>query len=938
VVFGVAGATRSNIDTSTLTNNANGFRIVGQSATDHLGATVGGAGDINDDGYDDIYVVAPNDDNYGTDAGIVYVIFGKAGSTDVNISSFSSSNGFRITTAETSAAIGDSMLGYVGNGQAIGAGGDFNGDGMQDLVIGLRLSDEDGTNSGKAYVIFGRTGATRSDVDLDLIDPTGTDGVLIRGASMNWQLGQAARFVGDYDADGYDDVVVSAMYSNALSVDAGQSFLVFGSPGPVFNAVNVAGLNGSSGFKISASENGGLIGHAVAGGDFNGDGISDLFVSQNGYSITAGAAYVIYGDAGGVYSNIAVDTMLSSTGYGIFGAAVTENIGHSLSSAGDFNADGIDDLLIASYLRDDAGADSGAAWLITGVTGNARADLNINSITAADGFRISGGGVGDHFGQSTSFGDVNGDGKSDLIVGATAGDNASIDGGETVVLWGREFGTALTNGLTGTASADKLVGTSGNDTIVSGGGADAISAGAGNDTIQLVDTAFINIEGGEGTDILQFTTGPNTLDLNAFGPETINGIEVIDLGSTGTSLTVSKASVQDMSRESRALFVRGSLGSVTSSSGDAWCYTGTRAVGGITYHTYLDNGAILYIQNGLTHSNVGNFNSTQTYTFNTTVFGANVSSSVTNFPVLIRISNTIRNTLQAGRADIRFTDRDQVSWLPYEIEIGASGELYAWVLVPQVDGNSSSDSIVLHYNDKVDGSVPDRQDPPRVWVDYAGVWHFDEASGNALDSTAYQNNGTQTGTVSRVSYGVGRGAEFNSTTENFTVPYDISMNVSGRAWSVLAWQNYSSCNAWASSGVNLVNRGTSGNFWQLESAYTVTFVTLYQAPKAYIGSDTLGGGGVITWVGGGCESHLALTYDPSVTTKSRMYTNATDTGTSNTAQTVEALQTMVMGNTGTSNDTQLDEVRLGRMAFSADYIKLSYENQGSTSLVSPGNF
>lgn len=935
IVYGQAGATRSNINTSAINNGTNGFRITGQSASDYLGASVGGAGDINDDGYDDIYVIAPRDDDYNTDAGILFVIYGKASNTNVAISSFSSSIGFRVTTAEISAAMGDAFTGYATNGQAIDAGGDFNGDGVQDLVVGLRFSDKNGADSGKAYVIFGRAGATRTDVNLDLIDPTGTDGVMINGASAGAQLGQAVQFVGDYDADGYDDIVASAIFSDAVANDGGQAFLIFGSPGPLFSAVDVSTLSGASGFKISTSELSGVLGHGIGAGDFNGDGISDLLISENGYNATVGAAHVIYGDAGGVYSNIAVDTMLSSTGYGIFGQSVGEYLGHSLSSAGDFNADGIDDLLVASYLRDDGGADSGAAWLITGALGTARADLNIGSITAADGFKMAGGGVGDHFGQSTAFVDANGDGFSDLILGATWGDNASIDGGETLVLWGREFATAITSGLTGTGGADNLVGTSGDDTIVSGGGADAISAGAGNDTIQLSDTGFFNIEGGEGTDILQITTGPNTLDLTAYGPETINGIEVIDLGSTGTSLIVSKESVQDMSRESRALFVRGSLGTVTSTTGDAWCYTGTKVVGGITYHVYLDNGAILYVQSGLTHSGVGNFNSTQQYTFNTTFGGANVSSAVTDFPVLIRVSNTIRNTLQASRADLRFTDKDQVTWLPYEIEIGASGELYAWVLVPQVDGNSSSDYIVMHYNDKVDGTVADRQDPTRLWVDYAGVWHFDEASGNALDSTAYQNNGTQTGTVSRVSYGIGRGAEFNSSTERFTVPYDISMNVSGRAWSVLAWQNYSSCNSWASSGVNLVNRGTSGNFWQLESAYTVSFITLYQAPKAYIGSDTLGGGGVITWAGGACESHLALTYDPSVTTKSRMYTNATDTGTSNTAQTVEALQAMVMGNTGTSNNTQLDEVRLGRKAFSASYIKLSYENQGSTSLVSP---
>lgn len=943
IVYGQPGATRSNINTSAISNGTNGFRIIGQSMLDYLGASVGGAGDINDDGYDDIYVVAPRNDDVNTDAGIVYVIFGKPTNTNVSISSFNSSHGFRITTSELGAAIGDSFTGYTSNGQALDAGGDFNGDGIQDLVLGIRFSNRNGGNSGKAYVIFGRAGATRSDVNLDLIDPTGPDGVLIQGAGIGWQLGQAARFVGDYDADGYDDVVVSAIYSNAVTSDGGQSFLIFGSPGPIFNMVDVTSLNGSSGFKISSTTSWGVLGHSVAGGDFNGDGISDLFISQNGYNTTVGAAHVIYGDAGGVYSNIDVDTMLSSKGYSIFGANIGEYLGHSLSSAGDFNADGYDDLLIASYLRDDNGADSGAAWLITGQPGTARGNLTIGSLNLQDGFKMIGGGIGDHFGQSTAFGDVNGDGFSDLIIGATWGDNASLDGGETVVLWGREFQSVIVAGTTGTAGADNLVGTSGNDTLVGGGGADAIFAGAGNDRIVVADTDFIRIDGGMGTDTLAFSAGLNTLDLSTIGPEVVRGIGVIDLGNLGNTLRVSKAGVQALSRESRAVFVRGgNADRVESVLGDAWCYTGTRMVAGVTYHVYLDNGAILYIESGIDHADVGSFNATQTYTFNTTITGANVSSAVTHFPVLIRVSNTIRNTLHPSRADIRFTDRDQLTWLPYEIEVGASGELFVWVLVPQVDGNSNSDYIVMHYNDRVDGAVPDRQNPAKVWADYAGVWHFSETSGNALDSTAYQNHGVQTGTVSRESSFVGRGVRFDTSTERFTVPYDLSFNASNKDFTVELWlDGTTNCTAHPISirdYMTGVSRGEgSSRYWRIQTggALPWTLGSIVSAPRVEI-SDTSGTDSLaaLSWLSTDCSNHMVLVHNRS--TGTQVYLNGALYATDGDVRNMENLQSIVIGNSGsTLSDMRIDEVRVMMSASSAARARLNYINQSGTSLVSP---
>ncbi|WP_290579332.1 Ig-like domain-containing protein [Ketobacter sp.] len=941
VVYGQAGATRSNLNSASITNGINGFRIVGIGAVDKMGGAVGGAGDINDDGYDDLYVIAPLDDDYAADGGILYVVYGGASNGDVNVSSFSSAVGFRVTTAEANARIGDSFTDFNGNGQALDAGGDFNGDGIDDLVVGMRYSDEDGADSGKAYVIFGQAGATRADVDLDMINPTGPDGMKIMGAGAGWQLGQAARFVGDYDADGYDDVVVSAIFSDALGSQAGQSFLIFGSPGPVFNAIDVSTLSGGSGFKIQSSVAGGILGHSVAGGDFNGDGISDLVVSSNGKDGSGrsanGVAYVLYGNDSGSYSNIDVDSILSSEGFALFGEADADQMGHSLASAGDFNADGVDDLLLGAYLNASGGASAGAGYMVMGKDGSNRSDVDLAGMTNVDGFKVIGDNTDDRLGQSTGQADVNGDGYTDLIIGAPLGDNASLNAGETVVIWGRDFSQSVQAGLVGDANANNLVGTSGNDTLVSGGGADAISAGAGDDIIQLVDTDFYNIEGGLGSDTIQFTTGLNNLDLTSFGPEVINGIEVIDLGDNGNTLTLSQKSLLALSRESRVLYVKGgSSDAVSSSAGDGWCYTGTRSVSGTTYHVYLDEGAVLYVQTGIDVSAVPSFNNTQQYSFNTTSGGANVSGSVRDFPVLIRISNGIAATLQGSRADLRFTDRDQLSWLPYELEIGPSGQLNAWVLVPQVDGNSNADYIVMHYNDVQNGAVPDRQNPTKVWKDYGAVWHFDEGtSGTAYDSTAYQNNALQTnGNVGDNSDRlIGYGRNFSGN-EVLQAPYDLSFNANNRAYTIESWVREPGLFFFGSKARReILSRGTGGSYWNMTS--TAVIFSLEYSPRFEIGNGSgssnvsFDGGGV--WFTSEQWVHQVMVVDPSAGV--RIYTNGSLQGSTG-YRNMENGQAFKMGSSDA--DFQLDEVRYGRFAADANRIRLSYQNQRSSGhLVSP---
>src|SRR5690606_32046643 len=213
-----------------------------------------------------------------------------------------------------------------------------------------------------------------------------------------------------------------------------------------------------------------VLGHSVAAGDSNGDGLVDLLLSSNGSDTGGlsenGLANLVYGNnISAPYADVDVDALGTGTGYRILGDASGNFFSHSLDSAGDFDGDGLDDLLIATYLDDESAADAGAAWLILGATGNTRSDVDTASLTSLDGFKVLGANAGDHFAASTSHGDFNGDGYSDLLMGAPLADRGAVDSGDAIVILGRDFQLLVHDSLTGDAGMNHLVGTAGNDNI-----------------------------------------------------------------------------------------------------------------------------------------------------------------------------------------------------------------------------------------------------------------------------------------------------------------------------------------------------------------------------------------------------------------------------------------------------------------------------------------
>ena len=410
VVFGTASGFGANIDLSSL-DGSDGFRLSGSKLQDYAGRSVASA-DVNGDGFADLIIGAPGADQNGPNKGFTYVVFGKAGgfASNLDLSTLDGSNGFRLVGATSNSGVGLSVA----------SAGDFNGDSVDDMIVG---------SGGSSYVVFGRTPGFPAQINVTSLN--GSNGFQIAGA------GPAVASAGDINGDGYADVIVGQPTSSPHGTRSGASYVVFGSASGFGSSINVSSLDGSNGFKISGAAANDLSGTSVASaGDINDDGFADLIVGAPGVDPNGGAAYVIFGKAGGFGANIDLSSLDGSNGFKITGADATGHIvdtGWSVASAGDVNGDGFDDIIVGAPGTYDYA--NSASYVVFGKAGGFGANIDLSSLDGSNGFKLSGAAAGDFSGRSVaSAGDVNGDGIADLIIGADgAGPHGSASGASYVV-------------------------------------------------------------------------------------------------------------------------------------------------------------------------------------------------------------------------------------------------------------------------------------------------------------------------------------------------------------------------------------------------------------------------------------------------------------------------------------------------------------------------
>jgi len=290
VVFGSDQGFPSNLDLSTL-NGTNGFALNGELAGTQFGWPVSGAGDINDDGFDDLAIGAFFADFNGDASGRAYVVFGtdEIVSTPFEVSTLNGSNGFVVDGEAMDAVLGRSLA----------AAGDVNGDGIDDLFIGARGALANGSRPGRGYVIFGSTAGFASAFDLSTLD--GLNGFVLNGRDPFERTGTSVDGGGDINGDGIADLIIGATFADPNGANAGRAYVVFGSNDGFAAEIDLAELNGGIGFALNGAEEGDQAGRAVSFvGDVNGDGVDDLLVSADRAAANgsnSGRSYLVFGRA-----------------------------------------------------------------------------------------------------------------------------------------------------------------------------------------------------------------------------------------------------------------------------------------------------------------------------------------------------------------------------------------------------------------------------------------------------------------------------------------------------------------------------------------------------------------------------------------------------------------------------------------------------------------
>jgi len=383
----------------------------GDQSADYFATSVATAGDVNGDGYADVIVGAYLYDNGQTDEGRAYLFLGSAA-------------GLAAAPAWTA----ESNQSGAQFGNSVATAGDVDGDGYADVIVGAYQYDDGQADEGRAYVYRGSASGLAT-----------TAAWTAESDQAGASFGISVATAGDVDGDGYSDVIVGAeRYTNGQPLE-GRAYLYHGS---------ASGLATTAAWTAESDQSSAHFGVAVAtAGDVNGDGYGDVivgsYVFDNGQT-DEGRAFIYHGSATGLATTAARTLESDQAG---------ADLGLSVATAGDVNGDGYADVIVGAHLFDNGEPDEGRAFLHLGSPAG---------VVETPAWIAEGGQQDAVFGyQVSTAGDVNGDGYADVLVGALGYDNGEADEGRAYVYFGSALGPSSTPSWTGESNqAGALYGTS----------------------------------------------------------------------------------------------------------------------------------------------------------------------------------------------------------------------------------------------------------------------------------------------------------------------------------------------------------------------------------------------------------------------------------------------------------------------------------------------
>lgn len=350
-----------------------------------MGYSVSTAGDVNGDGYSDVIVGAPKYDNGQADEGAAFVFPGTAAGISL------------------AAKVLQSNQVNAQSGTSVSTAGDVNGDGYSDILIGAPYYDGGQTDEGAAFVYLGSAAG---------IGTTPAKSLEINQTGANFGISVA--MAGDVNGDGRSDILVGAHQYDNGQLNEGAAFLFYGNTA----SVSLAAVT------LEANQAGAMMGYSVASAsDITGDGYTDVMVGARLYSngqAYEGAVFIYRGSAAGLVTN---------NPYRLESDQVDARFGHSIAPTGDVNGDHYADIIIGAYLYDASQVNQGAAFLYFGRTDPSepvygKTMITLNQREAQFGWAVAGAG------------DANGDGFSDFMVGARYYDSEKLNEGGAFVYYG----------------------------------------------------------------------------------------------------------------------------------------------------------------------------------------------------------------------------------------------------------------------------------------------------------------------------------------------------------------------------------------------------------------------------------------------------------------------------------------------------------------------